>query len=39
MIVRFMSAMVSRFCVRPSSKKQVLKIIQVTMKHDPFDAM
>jgi hypothetical protein len=33
------SAMVSRFYVRPTSKRWFLKIIQVTMKHDLFDAM
>ena len=30
--------MISRFCVRPISKWEFLKIIQVNMKHDPFDA-
>ena len=29
------SAVVSWFCVRPTSKRWVLKIVQVTMKHDP----
>jgi hypothetical protein len=29
--------MVSRFCVRSTSKRWFLKIVQVTMKHDPFD--
>ena len=38
-IVRFRSVMVSRFYVRPTSKKWFWKIIRVTMKHDPFDAM
>ena len=38
-VVRFHSGMVFRFCVRPTSKRWFLKIIQVTMKHDPFDAM
>ena len=33
------SAMVSRFCVRPISKRWFLIIVQVTLKHDPFDAM
>jgi hypothetical protein len=28
-------AMVSGFCVRLTSKRWILKIIQVTMKHDP----
>ena len=37
--VRFRSAMVSQFCVRPTSKRQRLKIVQMTMKHDPLDAM
>jgi len=27
------------FGVRPTSKKWFWKIVQVTMKHDPFDAM
>ena len=31
--------MVSRVCVRPTSKRWFLKIVQVTMKHDPFDAI
>ena len=35
MVVRFRSAMVSWFCVRPTSKRWFLKIVQVTMKHDP----
>ena len=35
-VVRFQSAVVSRFCVRPTSKRWLLKIAQVTMKHDPF---
>ena len=26
-------------CVRHSSKISVLKVVQVTIKHDPFDAM
>ena len=30
--------MVSRFCVRPTSKRWFLKKVHVTMKHDPFDA-
>ena len=38
MVVSVPSAMVSRFCVRPTSKRWVLRIIQVTMKHDPFNA-
>jgi hypothetical protein len=39
MAVRFWSAMVSYFCVRPTSKRWFLKIVQVSMKRDPFDAM
>jgi hypothetical protein len=39
MVVSIQSAMVFRFCVRPTSKRWFLKIVQVTMKHDPFDAM
>jgi hypothetical protein len=38
MVVSIRSAMVSRFCVRPTYKRWFLKIDQVTMKHDPFDA-
>ena len=38
-VVSIHSAVVSRVCVRPTSKKWVLKIVQVTMKHDPFDAI
>ena len=38
-VVRFWSAMISWFCVRSTSKKWILKIFQVTMKHDPFDVM
>ena len=34
--MRVHSAMVTRFCVRHISKRRLLKIIQVTMKHDPF---
>ena len=39
MVVNIRSAMVSRFCVKPTSKKWFLKIVQVTLKHCPFDAM
>ena len=39
MVVNVRSAMVSRFCVRPTSKRWFLKVVQVTMKQDPFDAM
>ena len=38
-VVNIWSAMVSQFCVRPTSKRWFLKIIQVTVKHDLFDAM
>ena len=38
--VSIQSAMVSHcFCIRPTSKRWFLKIVQVTMKHDPLDAM
>jgi hypothetical protein len=37
MLVSIQSAMVSQFCVRPTSKRRFLKII--TMEHDLFDAM
>ena len=36
MVVRFWSAM---FCVRPTSKRGLLKIVQVTMKHDLLSVM
>ena len=40
MVVSIGSAMIFRwFCVRPASKRWVLKIVQVTMEHDSFDAM
>ena len=39
MVASVQSVMVSRFCVRPTSKRWFLKIVQVTMKHDPLDAM
>ena len=39
MIVSIRNVIVSRFCVRPTSKKWLLEIVQDTMKHDPFDAM
>ena len=38
MLVSIRSAMVSQFCVRPTSRRWFLKIVQVTMKYDPFDA-
>ena len=38
-VVSSWSAMVFQFCVRPTSKRWLLKTTQVTMKHDPFDAM
>jgi hypothetical protein len=39
MVVSIQSTMVSRFCVRPTSKRWFLEIVQVTTKLDPFDAM
>ena len=39
MDVSIRSAMVSWFRVRPTSMRCFLEIVQVTMKHDPFDAM
>ena len=39
MVVSIQSAMVSQFCVRPTSKRWFLRIVQVTVKHDPFDVM
>ena len=38
-VVRCRSAMVSQFCVRSTSKRWLLRIFQVTMKHDSFDAL
>jgi hypothetical protein len=37
-VVRFQSAMVSNFALGLPPKDGCLKIVQVTMKHDPFDA-
>ena len=37
-VVSVQSAMVSRFGVRSTYKRRFLKLVQVTMKHDPFDA-
>ena len=39
MVARFQNAMISRFCAKPTSKRWVLTIAQVTTKHYPFDAM
>jgi hypothetical protein len=39
MVESIQSALVSWFCVRLTSKRLFFKIILVTMKHDPFDAM
>jgi hypothetical protein len=39
MVVSIGGDMVSWFCVRHTSKRWFLRIIQVTMKHDLFDAM
>jgi hypothetical protein len=36
MVVSVQSTMISRFCIRSTSKRWVLKIVQVSMKHDPF---
>ena len=38
-VVSLWSVMVSRFCDRSTSKRWFLKVVQVTVKHDPFDAM
>jgi hypothetical protein len=38
-IVSIWSAMVSRLCVRLTSKMYFLKIVQVTMKYDPSNAI
>ena len=37
MVVSVWSAMVFWFCVGPTSKRWFFKIVQVTMKHDPFE--
>ena len=39
MIVSIWRATVSRLYVRPTSKRWFVKIVQVIMKHAPFDAM
>ena len=39
MVASVRTVMVSRFCVRPTSKRWFVEILQVTMKHDPLDAM
>ena len=38
-VVSVQSAMVPWFCGRCTSKRWVLKIVQETVNHDPFDAM
>ena len=38
-VMSVQNAMAIRFCARSTSKKQTLKILQVTVEHDPFDAM
>ena len=38
MVVSIWSAMVSRFCVKLTFKRWFLIIVQVTMKHNPFEA-
>ena len=39
MLVSVRSVMVSWFCVRPTSKRWLLRIVQVTLKHYLLDAM
>ena len=39
MVVSVRSAMVSPVCVRPTSERGIFKLVQVTIKHDPFNAM
>ena len=39
MLVSIQSGTVSWFCVRPISKRWFLKMVQVTMKHDPYVTM
>jgi hypothetical protein len=39
MVVSVRSAMVFWFGVKPTSERWFLKVLQVTMKHDPVDAM
>ena len=39
MVMSIWSAMVYRFCVKPTSKRWFVKIVHVTMIHDPFDVM
>jgi hypothetical protein len=38
-VARVRSAMVSWFCVWPTSKRWFLKIVQMTMKRNPPDVM
>jgi hypothetical protein len=39
MVASIQSAiLVSQFCVRPTSKRKLLNIVQVTIKRDPLDA-
>jgi hypothetical protein len=38
-ICKHLECHVSRCCSRPTSKRWFLKIIRLTMKHDPLDAM
>jgi hypothetical protein len=37
MVVNIWNAMISWFRVRPTSKRWFLRIVEVTMKHDPFE--
>ena len=39
MVLSIWSAIVSRFCVKPTSKRWFFNIVQMPMKHDLFDAM
>ena len=39
MVMSVQSAMVSQFCIRPTTKEWFLRIVQAIMKHDPFDVV
>jgi hypothetical protein len=38
-VVSVRSVVIVRFCVRPTSERWLLKIVCVTVKRDPFDAL
>ena len=38
-VVSIWDVVVSCFCGKPTSKRWLLKIVQLTMQHDPFGVM